>query len=67
MSDKITGLTIVFDKSISEEACCDLEKLLYWIQGVVGVTRHIEDHNLWMARRQVQHEFREKLWKALEE
>jgi len=63
--DKYCGLYVTFEKEINGECLKIVKKLISSIKGVVSVQEKVSDVEHWIAKEQVKHELRMKLFEAL--
>jgi predicted AAA+ superfamily ATPase len=64
MSDKYSGIYVTFEKEITKEYLEIVKNLITSIKGVISVQEKVSDIDHWMAREQIKHEFRMKLFET---
>jgi len=65
MSKKYSGVYVTFENEISKEYLEIVKNLISSIKGVISVQEKVSDPNHWMAREQIKHEIRMKLFETL--
>jgi len=65
MSDKYCGVYVTFQSEINGEYLETVKNLIISIKGVISVEEKVSDLNHWIAREQIKHELRMKLFEAL--
>ena len=65
MTDRLKGITVLFDREIREDDAQCIIDAVKMIKGVASVRQHVVDPSHWLAVSKAKHELTEKIWKVL--
>lgn len=66
MTDRYFTLTVVLEENIRDDDAQPLMDAIQHLRGVLSVTGNVSDHALHTAQQRAKHEFRRKLFAALD-
>lgn len=67
MTDRIKGIVVTLDRDYRDDDVRAILDAIRMIKGVVAVAPQVSTSDDWMARRRVQHQLRDRIYKMMDE